>query len=411
MRVQHGGRSDVGVVRSNNEDSFGIDADCRLFVVCDGVGGRAAGEHASRLAVDHVIATVAGQRPLLEEVAAEDGDAARRSVGQLLERAVSEASRRIRREAVAHPEYAGMATTVALLLVTGSRAFVAHVGDSRVYLLRGGTLHALTEDHSLANDMRRRGRTIDAGSLMAQYREALTRALGVLDQAQVDLLDLELLAGDRFVLCSDGVHGVVGDALMQQLVASDTSPQAIADALIDAALHKGAPDNATAVVVEIAEGEDDAARARQLRRRLEAIQSVTVFRYLPFADLVRVAGIAREQRLEPGQTFFAEGDHGDSMYILLDGEVAVQKNGVDFAVLRAGDHFGEMALIERAARSATVRARSDVAALVIEREDFYGLLSEEQTAVKLLWGLVRMLNARLRATSDELTTLKMDRQP
>jgi hypothetical protein len=291
-----------------------------------------------------------------------------------------------------------MATTVALLLVAGSRAFVAHVGDSRVYLLRSGVLHLLTEDHSLANDMRRRGRTIDAGSMMAQYREALTRALGVLDQAQVDLLDLEVLAGDRFVLCSDGVHGVVGEALMQQLVGTDTTPQDIASALIDAALHKGAPD-------------DDSERARQLRRRLEAIQSVTVFRYLPFADLMRVTGIAREQRLQPGETFFAEGDHGDSMYILLDGEVAVQKSGVDFAVLRAGDHFGEVALIERAARSATVRARTSVAALVIDREAFYGLLSEEQTAVKLLWGLVRMLNARLRSTSDELTTLKMDRQP
>jgi serine/threonine protein phosphatase PrpC len=410
MKVHHGGRSDVGVVRSNNEDSFGIDAESRLFVVCDGVGGRAAGEHASRLAVDHVVATVAQQRPLLDTLPSDD-EQARRGVGQLLERAVSEASRRIRQQAVAQPEFAGMATTVALLLVAGSRAFVAHVGDSRVYLLRSGVLHLLTEDHSLANDMRRRGRTIDAGSMMAQYREALTRALGVLDQAQVDLLDLEVLAGDRFVLCSDGVHGVVGEALMQQLVGTDTTPQDIASALIDAALHKGAPDNATAVVVEIAEGDDDSERARQLRRRLEAIQSVTVFRYLPFADLMRVTGIAREQRLQPGETFFAEGDHGDSMYILLDGEVAVQKSGVDFAVLRAGDHFGEVALIERAARSATVRARTSVAALVIDREAFYGLLSEEQTAVKLLWGLVRMLNARLRSTSDELTTLKMDRQP
>ena len=404
MFVRHGGRSDVGSVRTNNEDSFLADPQTQLFVVCDGVSGRAGGAEASSLAVEHIGQAVAKSRKQLEEFATGTGQTARRDVATVLERAISEASRRIRHHALANPHLSGMATTAAAVLVTGDQAFVAHVGDSRVYLVRQQVLHCLTEDHSVANDMKKRGRAPD-GSVAAGYHEALTRALGVLDTARVDLLDLEVLPRDRFVLCSDGVHAVIGDDLMQ-LLAARGDPQQASEELIEAALQKGAPDNATAVVVDVL---DDAAedRAMRVRRRLEAIQSVTMFRYLAFADLMRVAGIARELRWPAGTPFFKESDPGDSMYILLDGKVGVSKSGLELAELKPGQHFGEMALIERAPRSATVVAKTDCDVLVIEREGFYGLLAEETTAVKLLWGLVRMLNARLGKTSDELTSLKM----
>jgi len=404
MFVRSGVRSDVGAVRVNNEDAFLADPQTQLFVVCDGVGGRAGGGEASALAVDHIGQTVARQRKSLEEFASGTGQTARRDVANLLERAISDASRRVRHHAVANPQLTGMATTAAALLVAGDQAFVAHVGDSRVYLSRAGVLHCLTEDHSVANDMRRRGRVPD-GSVAAGYHEVLTRALGVLDTARVDLLDLEVLSKDRFLLCSDGVHAVVGDSVMQGLVVRG-EPQQAAEELIEAALQRGAPDNATAVVVDVV---DDAAedRAVRVRRRLEGIQSVTMFRYLAFADLMRVAGVARELRWPAGTPFFNENDPGDSMYILLDGQVGVSKSGLELAQLRTGAHFGEMALIERAPRSATVVAATDCDVLVIEREGFYGLLAEEATAVKLLWGLVRMLNARLNRTNDELTSIKM----
>lgn len=405
MIVRHGGRSDVGIVRTNNEDSYLADPQCQLFVVCDGVGGRAGGGEASRLAVEHIGQSIARNRRALEDFGEGIGQVAKRDIAMLLERAISEASRRIRHHALANPELSGMATTAAALLVSGNQAFIGHVGDSRVYLIRNGVMHLLTEDHSLLNDMRRRGRTIDPGSIAAGYQEALTRALGVLDTARVDLLDLEILPKDRFLLCSDGIHAVIGDELMQQIALSG-EPQQVADELIEAALQQGAPDNATALLVDVVdEVADD--RAMRVRRRLEAIQSVTVFRYLPFPDLMRVAGIAQELTWPANTLFFREGEQGSSMYILLDGKVAVSKSDVELTTLQPGAHFGEMALIERAPRSATVTARTDCAVLLIDREAFYSLLAEEQTAVKLLWGLVRMLNARLRVTSEELTSLKM----
>ena len=123
---------------------------------------------------------------------------------------------------------------------------------------------------------------------------------------------------------------------------------------------------------------------------------------------IKYAGLqeAVETSFPAGSTILHENDMGESLYVILEGDAQVLKSDVVIAELGAGAHFGEMSLIERAPRSAAIQASSDLIALVIEREPFFSLLREEVTAVKLLWGMVRMLNARLRATSDELTTIK-----
>lgn len=405
MQVKHAGRTDVGLVRRQNEDSHVIDAALQLFVVCDGVGGRAGGAEASRIACEHIAAEVAKSRNLIRDFAANAGSVTRRDVGAMLEVAISSASAAVRRAAAVNPDFAGMATTNVTLLVAGGHAFIAHVGDSRVYLVRQGVMHPLTEDHSVMNDMKRRGRGPERGHIGQTFTEALTRALGVLDSVRVDLLDLELIPGDRFILCTDGIHGVLGDDQMQVVVPRGTVEE-VADDLIEAALQRGAPDNATAVVLDIID-DKSADRAMLVRRRLEALQGVSMFRYLPYADLIRVAGIASERVVQAGTELCTEGEFGESLFIILEGSAIVLKgDGVTIAELQPGQHVGEMSLIERAPRSATVRAKTAMSVLVIERDAFFGLLSEEQTAVKLLWGLVRMLNARLRTTSDELSHIK-----
>ncbi len=406
LQLVHAGRTDVGIVRANNEDAYLIDEATQLFVVCDGVGGRSGGEDASRIACEFIGRRLREYEEQLRLFGERKGDLTRREIGALLETAISDASAAIRKHAQETPALSGMATTVALLLVAGQHAFVAHVGDSRVYLVRHKTMHLLTEDHSLLNDLRRRGRDPDRSHLGAAYQGALTRALGVLNTARVDLLDLELLAGDRIVLCSDGVHGVVGDNAMQA-IAPHGEPSTAAHMFIDSALQNGAPDNATVVVVDIKQ-DAGADRATRVRRRLEALQAISMFRYLPYPDLIRVASIAKEQHCETGQVIFEENDVGESLFVILDGQAGVIKSGSEIAELGPGAHFGEMSLIERAPRSAGIVAKSSLDALVIERDAFFSLLREEVTAVKLLWGMVRMLNARLRKTSDELTAMKMD---
>lgn len=409
MQISHAGRTDVGIVRKNNEDAYLIDDTTHLFVVCDGVGGRIGGQEASRIGCEWIGQRIHEQRHALSTFGGRDAEISRREIGSLLENAISEASGKIRDHGTEHPELAGMATTAAALLVAGHHAFVAHVGDSRVYLCRHKTLHLLTEDHSLLNDLKRRGRDPDRSHLGAAYQGALTRALGVLNTARVDLLDLEVLPGDRFILCSDGVHGVVGETSMQAIAPHGNARDA-ADTYVDTALQNGAPDNATVIVVDIIQ-EQAEDRAEQVRRRLEALQALSIFRYLPYPDLIRVAGIAVEMHFPAGTVAFNENDPGESLYVILEGEADVKKSGIAIAELRAGDHFGEMSLIERTPRSADIFARTDVRALVIQREAFFSLLREEVTAVKLLWGMVRMLNARLRDTSDELTAIKTGAPP
>ncbi len=404
ITLKHAGRTDVGIVRSNNEDAFLIDDITRLFVVCDGVGGRQGGEVASRTAAEYIAGRVREFADELEAVHSGSARLNKRWVASMLESAISDASGAVREKAASDPALAGMATTVVAALVVGSQAFVAHVGDSRVYLVRHKTLHQLTEDHSVMNDLRRRGAQADRSHLGAAFQGALTRALGVLNTARVDMLDFELLPGDRLLLCSDGVSGVVGETTMQA-IAPHGDANAAVHMFIDTALQNGAPDNATVVVVDIAqEAAED--RVSQVRRRLEALQAISMFRYLPYPDLMRVASVAKEVPFSAGTTIFDEGAPGESLVVILEGQVGVIKSAVEIAELGAGAHFGEMSLIERVPRSAGIVAKSEVRALVIEREGFFSLLREEVTAVKLLWGMVRMLNQRLRSTSDELTMIK-----
>ncbi|MCB9740560.1 MAG: cyclic nucleotide-binding domain-containing protein [Deltaproteobacteria bacterium] len=404
ITLQHAGRTDVGIVRSNNEDAFLIDDVTRLFVVCDGVGGRQGGEVASRTAAEYIANRIREHADELEAVHSGDARLNKRNVAAWLENAISDASGAVREKAASDPSLAGMATTVVAALVVGSQAFVAHVGDSRVYLVRHKTLHQLTEDHSVMNDLRRRGAQADRSHLGAAFQGALTRALGVLNTARVDMLDFELLPGDRLLLCSDGVSGVIGDTTMQAIAPHGDATGAV-HMFIDTALQNGAPDNATIVIVDISqEAAED--RVSQVRRRLEALQAISMFRYLPYPDLMRVASVAKEMPFSAGTTIFDEGAPGDSLFVILEGHVGVIKSQLEIAELGEGAHFGEMSLIERVPRSAGIVAKTSVRALVIEREGFFSLLREEVTAVKLLWGMVRMLNQRLRSTSDELTMIK-----
>jgi serine/threonine protein phosphatase PrpC len=406
MELVHASLTDPGIGRARNEDAFIAAPELGLFAVCDGVGGRAGGQEASNTAAGAVREVILNGSRVLDSYLLSkqgSGNLSRRDVATLLEGAVQRASQVVHQRAAEAPEFSGMATTIASILIVDDHAFVAHVGDSRVYLMRSGALHLLTEDHSLLNELRRRGRVTEREQ-HAAFRGALTRAVGVMETVRVDLLDLDLLPGDRFLVCSDGIHGVVPDQDIQAILVRG-DPHESVQALVDAALQRGGPDNATCIVIDVVD--DRAAdRAYRVRLRLEALQALSFFRYLPFSDLVRVAGIAIERTFASGDALMREGELDDTLYVLLEGTVAVIKGDVEIAVLEPGAQFGEMSLIDREVRSASVVARKAGSLLVIRREDFFNLLREEATAVKLLWGMLRVLSQRLRSTSEELSQVK-----
>ncbi|WP_419805285.1 PP2C family protein-serine/threonine phosphatase [Terriglobus sp.] len=238
IRIRAAALSDVGLQRRLNEDSFGFDLDRGLFVICDGVGGRAAGEVASRSAVDCVLSRFPYGA---------DGVGG----GSELQRAIQAANRSIFQASNREPLYAGMATTIVAAHFDGSRMWIAHVGDSRAYLLRGGSLHRLTDDDSQLSQMLREGHRDLSASDMARMDSVLTQAIGASDMVVPTVTVLQVELGDCFLLATDGICKALSNAEMLSLLLAATSPEQACHHLTTAANGAGGHDNATCIIVEI----------------------------------------------------------------------------------------------------------------------------------------------------------------
>lgn len=246
LSLHYAARSDVGLTRENNQDS-GY-AGPHLLVLADGMGGAAAGDVASSVAVAH-LAPLDGDEHSADEVL------------DLLRDALRSAHDDLRQFAASKPENAGLGTTVIALLRSGRTAAMVHIGDSRAYVLREGTLHQVTTDHSFVQHL------VDTGQLSADeaethpQRSVLLRVLG--DSAQTPELDesvRELREGDRWLLCSDGLSGSVSAETIADTMAAEPDPGACADALVELALRAGGPDNITIVLADVRVDETDPGR-------------------------------------------------------------------------------------------------------------------------------------------------------
>jgi hypothetical protein len=227
--------------------------------------------------------------------------------------------------------------------------------------------------------------------------------VGVYESVEVDTLDFDVLKGDRFLLCSDGLHGYFEEAELAKLFA-ETPEDQLAQRLVDLANERGGKDNITAIVVKVPDPEAGIDRlAREVNLKMEVLHRMPLFRFLTYQELVRVLNITDVRNFEAGAEIVAQGAHGDELFIVLTGRVQVEANGAPIAVLGPGQHFGEMALIDQAPRSADVRALEPSSLLVIRRRDFFDIIRKEHAiAVKLLWSFLGVLAERLRNTSREL---------
>lgn len=228
------GLSDPGCVRSNNEDYFLLAPSLDLYLVADGMGGAQAGEHASKLAGDTVADYV--------------WSASERS-GDVLLRALAEANRRVIDAAEADPTLHGMGTTMTAAWKLGSEVLIANVGDSRAYVYMSGELHIVTEDQTWVNEVGRRLGIGEDQLKVHPMRHMLTMAIGVSQTLRIHSYAVPLEAGSQFLLCSDGLHGVVETPIIGEILASEMALESKCHALIDAAKQAGGPDNITAVLL------------------------------------------------------------------------------------------------------------------------------------------------------------------
>ena len=410
--IQFAALTDVGRVREHNEDNYLVDKKLGLFVVCDGMGGHAAGEVASALAVRTLNEEIKKEADLLTDYAQASKGAAKvtkRDILNMLEFAVNRASQRVHSEAAKDAKKRGMGTTLVCLLVIGKEAFIIYVGDSRIYVLRDGVLEQLTEDHTVYNELIKRKKMPREQVEQLAQKNAITRAVGVYEHVEPDTLVLDLTAGDRFLLCSDGLCGYFEDdldGLGKRLALPDAD--AAAKALIDAANEQGGKDNITSVIVTVGDvSERDETRAKQLQLKREILARMPLFRPLNDREILRVLQVTDVSDYGNGEIIISEGDKGEELFIVLSGHAKVMRNGAELATLSAGDHFGEMALVRSQPRSATVVSDGLSELMVIRRTEFFEILRKEhQLAVKLLWQFLGVLADRLADTSRELGAAK-----
>jgi serine/threonine protein phosphatase PrpC len=235
VRTSIGASTDVGHVREANEDAYLLEEP--LFGIADGMGGHIAGDVASRTAVESITSGARRDAPAEPGALAE---LVRGANAAILERAQADSALR------------GMGTTCTLLLLGDGTAHIAHVGDSRAYLLRDGELSRLTDDHTLVNRMVREGRLAPEQADHHPQRSILTRALGVDPSVEVDAFSIEIQEGDRIMLCSDGLSSMVSDSTIADVLGAESDPQSAADSLVEQANDAGGEDNITVVVIHLA---------------------------------------------------------------------------------------------------------------------------------------------------------------
>jgi protein phosphatase len=245
LKIRSHGCRDVGRVRESNEDFLLVDDATGLWAVADGMGGHAAGEVASELAVRALAESV---RAAVDGSPLADAAAARRC----LEAGLEAANRRICDSIAAHPDQRGMGTTLVTAVVVGETAVIAHVGDSRAYLLRDGQLHRLTEDHSWVNEQVRHGLLSREEAHRHPMRNVVTRALGTRGETVPEFGDAALRPGDAVLLCSDGLNVMMtDDQIRETLLPHRDDPAAACDALVRAANERGGGDNTTVIVLAV----------------------------------------------------------------------------------------------------------------------------------------------------------------
>lgn len=242
MKLTAYGKTDVGLLRSNNEDAFFLDEQLGLFIVADGMGGHAAGEIASKMAIDLL------REKLKSEVKKES---TAKELLPALSDAINYANRSIAQAAAENPAWSGMGTTLTVLLIHAQQALIGHVGDSRLYRWSNEKLVQLSDDHTLINEQICRGIISNQEAEQSNLRNILLQAVGIGEELDICQKKIPIEQGDRFLLCSDGLTNMLADEKISDILSNHSLPEMACEELIAQALSAGGKDNVTAVLITV----------------------------------------------------------------------------------------------------------------------------------------------------------------
>lgn len=399
------GKCHQGKVREANEDNMTLvipdEGGHGLFAVADGVGGSRAGEVASGMAVESFKRQFLEQHERFAEYSPERDPELRGPLSNLVSEMIKAASAEIYERGRTDVEARGMSTTAVVLVATGHGAFLGHVGDSRGYLARGREIFRLTEDHTFANYMIQ-SRALDPESLVGHpFASFLARSVGSHPHVDVDVTFVAVEPGDRFILCTDGLHRYLRGQELQQLSDGAGNPRDLVERLVAMANERGGEDNVTVIVVE-AEGGAGTMRARALQDEIKLLQGMRLFERLTDQEIMRLMRIMYSVRHRADEVIIHEGTQGQELFIVAEGSVDVSLRKRHLRTVAAGGHFGELALIDNEVRAATVTARTDVRLLTITQRDFIAAIQQDHAlASKLLWNFLLDVAANMRSISRD----------
>ena len=357
MKIEAVAATDVGKRRDKNEDAHLIDESLGLYVVCDGMGGHAAGEVASAKTVEFVSQYIRERRSVIE--AAERIPGGHFPIVKLVEEAIAHACQKIHEVACNDPDLRGMGTTITLMVATGQKAIMGHVGDSRLYLIRGTDVHLLSTDHTLAHELVAEGMMTQEEADAGNYGHALTRVVGGQNSVQVESLLFDVLPSDVLVLCSDGFSNYLeSDAQIQSLLGSELNAQKLVDFANDA----GGSDNITTMVMR-ATGED----SKQVEEKIRVLADSFLCKGMMQSRLLRVLNACEERAYQSNDMLSDPG-----LYFVLRGEVDTKERV-----------FGGISLVGKSMASRSVT--TDTSLLFLSKTRFQQLARKLPKAGRQLY--------------------------
>jgi CRP-like cAMP-binding protein/serine/threonine protein phosphatase PrpC len=380
-------------------DQVQVEPRLGLLAVADAPSGGDDGRAGIRIALDAVRRHVERNQDILDRFRSHPAPELRTRILAVIDEAFGRAAQEVFAYA---RRRRGLLVTLDVVLMLDHEAFVGHVGDGRVYLIRRGLVHQLTVDHSRGDETAvvfeggdAEPKPDDETTASAGGRN-FTRALGALPGVKVESLCMELVSDDRFVVTTSHLHRQMPDGTLHPILIGEPM-DALGPALSRAA------DKRPVVAAAGQVGSGEPFKADSARARLAILAPMPMFMHCTERELRVVAAATRPRRFESETVLFREGDPGEELFLVISGKVRIERQGQVLVILGPGSNFGEMAILDERSRSATAVAAEDCEVLVIHRDAFFTLLKGNPTlAMKILWNMLLRLSARLRTTSGKL---------
>ncbi len=400
-----------GTSYEKNEDHYYLNEDLGLHIVCDGRGEVGRGAVASHMTTDFISQVMIANKKIFNDYKVKPSPELKNSITELIERSVTKISTQIQNTIKQDPARRHMGTTLSLVLVLNNSVFLAHVGNSRIYLERSGKIHVLTDDHI---SPKKKKPLVDSNLSLETANETdneqnnLTRILGSSHDLKVDLLFFEIMSHDNIVLVTDGVSDVINNDKFLEIIQKSDQLN-LAKELVKHSIEKKTTENATVVAISF-EKTIKKVEAITPKDKYTALEKIPLFSQLDYKELSKLINLMTSKTILKGENIVIEGESGHELFVILNGNANVFIKNNKVASLKDGDYFGELSLLDSEPRSATVKAVDNLEILILAQKDFYFILTNEaHISVKILWNFSQTLAARLRGTGKETTDPEKDK--